>query len=62
MNKTKILERELKALGQYYRNDWSEFDGRTLKNQIEKIFDWFNKEDEIEFVEFSEQLSNQVVY
>ena len=59
MEKQIILERELKALGQYYRNDWSNFDGRTLRNQIDTIFEWFNNNEETEFVEFSEKLAGQ---
>lgn len=59
MEKIKILERELKALGQYYRNDWSDFDGRTLRDQIDDIFLWFNNNENTEFVNFTEKLAKQ---
>ncbi len=59
MDKVKILQRELESLGQYYRNDWSDFDGRTLRSQIEDIFVWFNSEDSSEFRTYTEMLGRQ---
>ncbi len=32
-----IAIRELTSLGQGWRNDWSGFDGRTLRRQLEEI-------------------------
>ena len=29
--------KELEALGQYYRNDWSFVDGRTIRGELEDI-------------------------
>lgn len=57
-NKNEILERELRALGQYYRNDWSDFDGRTLRDQIEKLLQWF-KFEEVDFTDYSDKLKKQ---
>jgi len=35
----------LKALGQAWRNDWSDFDGRTLQRQLSHIVMVLNNED-----------------
>ena len=35
--RTGIVVRELRALGQAWRNDWSEFDGRQLRDQLDAI-------------------------
>ena len=60
MNKTEILKREISALGQYYRNDWSFFDGRTLRKELDSIMEWFTDETKTEeFTTFSEELKNQ---
>ena len=39
----KVLEivlREMKAYGRGWRNDWSEFDGRYLRNQLNELALW----------------------
>ena len=43
MDTDRILEivlREMTAYGQGYRLDWSDFDGRTLRDQLNRIRDW----------------------
>lgn len=37
--------RQLKALGAYYRADWSGFDGRTLRNELDGFCKEIEKED-----------------
>lgn len=39
---TDELKAELNAIAQYWRNDWTEFDGRTLKFQIEDVIKNFD--------------------
>lgn len=34
----------MRALGQAYRDDWSEFDGRTLRDQLNELEDMIRKE------------------
>ena len=56
------MRRELNALGQYYRNDWSDFDGRTLRSQLNQLTNWSIKaiDDKVEdFTEFTELLEDQ---
>lgn len=56
------MRRELNALGQYYRNDWSDFDGRTLRSQLNQLTDWSIRvvDDKAEdFTEFTELLEDQ---
>ena len=36
----KIVLREMTAYGQAYRIDWSEFDGRSLRNELNAIEQW----------------------
>ena len=43
MKTEKVLEivlREMTAYGAAYRLDWSDFDGRTLRNQLARLADW----------------------
>ena len=43
MNEAKILDvvlREIQAVGQAWRLDWNDFDGRTLRSQMEAIASW----------------------
>lgn len=56
------MRRELNALGQYYRNDWSDFDGRTLRSQLNQLTNWSIRvvDDKVEdFTEFTELLEDQ---
>ena len=32
-----IVQREINAIGQGWRQDWSDFDGRTLRSQLGSI-------------------------
>ena len=59
MDKNKIIVRELTALGQYWRNDWSDFDGRSLRSDLEDLTNWFENETDVEFTEFTEMLKRQ---
>lgn len=36
--------RLLRAIGQDYRNDWSEFDGRTARSQLERVAELAERE------------------
>jgi len=56
--KQDILLRELSCLGQYYRNDWSDFDGRTLRYELNQLIKFIESDDK-EFNEFSQQLKEQ---
>jgi len=38
-----IVRREIEAIGQGWRNDWSFFDGRTLRAQLESISNFADK-------------------
>ena len=53
-----IAQRELKALGQYYRNDWSDFDGRTLRTELEELATFLSS-DKLDFTEFTSDLKDQ---
>lgn len=56
------MRRELNALGQYYRNDWSDFDGRTLRSQLNQLTNWSIRvvDNKVEdFTEFTELLEDQ---
>ena len=53
-----IAQRELKALGQYYRNDWSDFDGRTLRTELEELATFLSS-DKQDFTEFTSDLKDQ---
>lgn len=55
----KIVARELSALGQYYRNDWSDFDGRTLRDQLQGIAIWMAIPDTDDYTHFSDLLDKQ---
>ncbi len=60
MDKKENLIRELQALGQYYRNDWSDFDGRSLRSELSQICSWYKDENDVdEFKVFSEMLEEQ---
>lgn len=37
-----IVLREMVAYGQGWRQDWSDFDGRTLHNQLNSLASWAN--------------------
>ena len=39
----KIVLREMTAYGRGWRNDWSWFDGRILRNQLNSLNDWANR-------------------
>lgn len=62
-NVIEIMGRELAAIGQYYRNDWSDFDGRTLRSQLAGLAAWgkqaANGEIVDEFTSFTEMLTEQ---
>ena len=59
----KVICRELYAIGQYYRNDWSEFDGRSLQVQLEDLALWIDKatngETQEEYMGFTKLLAEQ---
>ena len=38
-----ITLREMQAIGQAWRLDWSDFDGRVLRNQLNDLSDWAEK-------------------
>ena len=66
MNAEKVVEimgRELAAIGQYYRNDWSDFDGRTLRSQLADLASWGAKaakgETQEEYANFTKMLAEQ---
>ena len=61
MSKTEILKREISALGQYYRNDWSDFDGRTLRDELDSIMEWFTDETKTEedLIKFEAKLKDR---
>lgn len=58
-----IMGRELGAIGQFYRNDWSDFDGRSLRSQLNELASWgkhaINGETQEEFTRFTERLAEQ---
>lgn len=59
LSKKEILTRELEALGEGYRNDWSMFDGRVLQSEIQSILNWFNDETKTkDFNSFSKKLED----
>ena len=35
-----VVLREMEAFGNGWRMDWSEFDGRTLRNQLDSLSKW----------------------
>lgn len=60
----KITIREMKALGQTWRNDWSDFDGRTLRYQLELLANFLGStdpesEDAEDFTAYSTELKIQ---
>ncbi len=68
MNAEQVVEimcRELGAIGQYYRNDWSDFDGRSLRSQLAGLASWGTQavkapiETQEEFTGFTEMLAEQ---
>ena len=62
LTRAEVAAREMRRLGQYYRNDWSDFDGRTLRYHLDALAEWltlpFDKDVE-EFTNFSEMLEEQ---
>ena len=61
MTDREILEvvlREMTAYGRAWRSNWSGFDGRTLKHQLNRIADWAHKaigtREESDFIEGTE--------
>ena len=36
----KIVNREMCAYGDGWRADWSDFDGRTLRSQLDSVASW----------------------
>jgi hypothetical protein len=38
-----IMAREIRAYGQAWRNDWSGFDGRQLRDQLKGVAMWGEK-------------------
>lgn len=44
--KIENLKAELDALGNYWRMDWSEFDGRTLQYQLSLITEFIDSDAE----------------
>ena len=38
-----ILRREMVAIGWAWRGNWGDFDGRTLRNQLNSLDDWAKK-------------------
>lgn len=60
--KLKIINREIIALGQYYRNDWSGFDGRTLRDELYRLSDWIENDNNKNFDEFTKSLKEQEEY
>lgn len=66
MNAEKVVEimgRELGAIGQYYRNDWSDFDGRTLRSELNELAQWgagaVKGEGALDFTDFTDMLADQ---
>lgn len=60
IDKKQILIRELTSLGSYWRNDWSDFDGRTLRNQLGHITRWYaDDNNESDFTDFTELLASE---
>lgn len=51
------LKAEVKAIGQYWRNDWSDFDGRTLRYQLDDAVE--NYEKGIETFKYRNKLKEQ---
>lgn len=69
MKADKVLEivlREMTAYGIAYRTDWSEFDGRTLRDQLDDIEKWAKKaldsNDEIGYTEGTDFLKETEDY
>lgn len=63
MSETDYIEEnclELEALGQYYRNDWSEVDGRTIRMELETIAE--NLRNKTYSTEYRELLKEQEVW
>lgn len=55
-----IVLREMTAIGQGWRLDWSDFDGRTLRDQLNSLASWAEegKGDYTEGTEFIEENSS----
>ena len=53
-----VVLREMTAVGHGWRHDWSDFDGRTLRDQLNRIRKWaehaVTSEGESDFLEGSE--------
>jgi hypothetical protein len=58
-----VVLKEISANGQRWRNDWSDFDGRQLRHELNDITEWATKAKmgiEIEeYTENRERLKNQ---
>ena len=57
----KIVRREICAIGESWRMDWSDFDGRTLHDQLYEISDFIDtaikSEIDVDFTEGTEKLA-----
>ena len=69
MKPKKVLEivlREMTAIGTFYRNDWSDFDGRTLRNKMDSLSEWatlaLKSETDLDYTEDTEALKKQSKY
>lgn len=54
-----IVLREMKAVGTAWRLDWSDFDGRTLRDQLDSLAAWAERAastDVPEFTDYSDEL------
>ena len=52
----KIVLREMKAIGEGWRMDWSDFDGRTLRDQLNNLAEWAETGDDPDYTSGSEFL------
>lgn len=57
--KQDIVVRELTALGDYWRWDWSGFDGRTLQAQLDRLAGFIEGDAE-DFTAFSDMRREQL--
>ena len=53
----KVVLREMRAIGSGWRADWSGFDGRTLRNQLDDLARWAERptQDYTQGTEFAKQ-------
>ena len=52
----KILCREIRAYGLAWRLDWSDFDGRSLRDQLNFLASWAERNDGSNFTDGTEFL------